>query len=151
MIFSRETKDETTLLVRDELRRQEDLEKRRLDFETKEMEKQAKNIFDQEAEVTGNTVKCDLISLFITQGRSTWAGVEVHWGSRYFLPCLCSKVLALAQFVKVSCFSEATLTRLKREMASLRSCLLQRRLLQRWLRTVQKRNREREKENELVR
>ena len=71
IIFSRETKDETTLLVRDELRRQEDLEKRRLDFETKEMEKQAKNIFDQEAEVTGNTVKCDLISLFITQGRST--------------------------------------------------------------------------------
>ena len=56
IIFSRETKDETTLLVRDELRRQEDLEKRRLDFETKEMEKQAKNIFDQEAEVTGNTV-----------------------------------------------------------------------------------------------
>ena len=53
--FSRETKDETTLLVRDELRRQEDLEKRRLDFETMEMEKQAKNIFDQEAEVTGNT------------------------------------------------------------------------------------------------
>ena len=71
IIFSRETKDETTLLVRDELRRQEDLEKRRLDFETKEMEKQTKNIFDQEAEVTGNTVKCDLISLFITQGRST--------------------------------------------------------------------------------
>ena len=56
MISSRETKDETTLLVRDELRRQEDLEKRRLDFETKEMEKEAKNIFDQEAEVTGNTV-----------------------------------------------------------------------------------------------
>ena len=56
IIFSRETKDETTLLVRDELRRQEDLEKRRLDFETKEMEKQAKNIFDQEAEVTGNTL-----------------------------------------------------------------------------------------------
>ena len=56
IIFSRETKDETTLLVRDELRRQEDLEKRRLDFETKEMEKQTKNIFDQEAEVTGNTV-----------------------------------------------------------------------------------------------
>ena len=56
IIFSRETKDETILLVRDELRRQEDLEKRRLDFETKEMEKQAKNIFDQEAEVTGNTV-----------------------------------------------------------------------------------------------
>ena len=56
IIFSRETKDETTLLVRDELRRQEDLEKRRLDFETKEMEKQAKNILDQEAEVTGNTL-----------------------------------------------------------------------------------------------
>ena len=56
MISSRETKDETTLLVRDELRRQEDLEKRRLDFETKEMEKEAKKIFDQEAEVTGNTV-----------------------------------------------------------------------------------------------
>ena len=56
MISSRETKDETTLLVRDELRRQEVLENSRLDFETKEMEKQAKNIFDQEAEVTGNTV-----------------------------------------------------------------------------------------------
>ena len=40
---------------------------------------------------------------------------------------------------------------LKREMAVLRSSLLQRRLLQRWLRTVQKRNREREKENEMVR
>ena len=53
--------------------------------------------------------------------------------------------------MKVSCFSEATLTRLKREMAVLRSSLLQRRLLQRWLRTVQKRNREREKENEMVR
>ena len=52
IIFSRETKDETTLLVRGELRRQEDLENTRLDFETKEMEKQAKNIFDQEAEVT---------------------------------------------------------------------------------------------------
>ena len=71
IIFSRETKDETTLLVRDELRRQEDLEKRRLDFETKEMEKQAKNIFDQEAEVTGNTVKSDQISFFISLGRST--------------------------------------------------------------------------------
>ena len=56
IIFSRETKDETTLLVRDELRRQEDLEKRRLDFETKERKKEAKNIVDQEAEVTGNTV-----------------------------------------------------------------------------------------------
>ena len=53
--------------------------------------------------------------------------------------------------MKVSCFSEATLTTLKREMAVLRSSLLQRRLLQRWLRTVQKRNREREKENEMVR
>ena len=43
------------------------------------------------------------------------------------------------------------MTRLKREMAVLRSSLLQRRLLERWLRTVQKRNREREKETEMVR
>jgi len=109
--FSRETKDETTLLVRDELRRQEDLEKRRLDFETMEMEKQAKNIFDQEAEV--------------------------------------DRLERELKYVEVSCFSEATLTTLKREMAVLRSSLLQRRVLQRWLRTVQKRNREREKENEM--
>ena len=61
------------------------------------------------------------------------------------------KILALAQIVKVSCFSEATLATLKREMAVLRSSLLQRRLLQRWLRTVQKRNRERGVENEKVR
>ena len=57
----------------------------------------------------------------------------------------------LSTFAKVSCFKESSLAQLKREVMLLRRSTMQRRVIQRWLEAVQRRRKEKEREEEMVR